>query len=826
MMRKLALASLTDRGCWISDDRVYAFVTAGGGIGQIGFHGLQPVSRNSRFFRREEGAILLQYRIGAEDWRPMDFSEVEWFPAGIRAEHSAGEGKITCEMLAEGSGILIFFRSLEGPGVGVRAVLHLDGLERDVQGVREWREPRVTDAGMVIACRDRVILKDWICRTGPYAGDFLIPESWRRKIYLRRCRSGLATFEDVRPEYRDADIPLYDAATRFSMEGEGWNARREGEVIEFIGEIARGNGERTCIEIRFEAIALAASGTERRKRRSHLLSVKSASRRATGLRKRYDEILSRSPALILPEYPEIERFFAGVPSLVESCRVRELGMTRANPGAYYWIWAWDSLVTALECRRWGDLDGISRTLRFIDEHRDDDGLIPGRWTRDLQPLDTPPRGFVEALFCLLACEHYFQAGSPSELHAAWPSLTGHLNALDEASDASGLLPGIGAYPDLPLRFGRTERSGVAMEIGANYLCARLMTAAAAAVGDESARLTSLRLAERIARSFGALFMDPRKGFLRDAIDCDSRKPNESYPLFSLLFLQSPLGWRLIEREAEAMARFVSRELVSEQGVSLLPSWDKNRKAESVTDAWYPHWDIYALKLLRRAGDAEGIMRWLKGMESALQHLGYCPEFLSLEGFRNRDPDPYRFHGAASNLNCATGWYRALLEAVVGLEFDPGGITLVPLSLPLPHIALERLIERGTEWSVDVRNEGPRLNRVSIDGEELRGCLKIPSRYMDRGRHRLEIRYGDEDEHMLLFTSLVNSEVRTLESSRDSVTVTVNLLGAADIAFAAPVPPRLLFDGNAVDFSWEEQPGRGRWSTDETGLHAMTLKSEQ
>ena len=54
-----------DRGCWISDDRVNAFISAPAhGISEVGFHGLQPVSRNSRLLVLPEGVLSFSIRTG------------------------------------------------------------------------------------------------------------------------------------------------------------------------------------------------------------------------------------------------------------------------------------------------------------------------------------------------------------------------------------------------------------------------------------------------------------------------------------------------------------------------------------------------------------------------------------------------------------------------------------------------------------------------------------------------------------------------------------------------------------------------------------------
>ena len=59
----ISLDEHPDGGCWISDDRVNAFISArSGGVGEVGFHGLQPVSRNSRLLVSPGGVLAVSVR--------------------------------------------------------------------------------------------------------------------------------------------------------------------------------------------------------------------------------------------------------------------------------------------------------------------------------------------------------------------------------------------------------------------------------------------------------------------------------------------------------------------------------------------------------------------------------------------------------------------------------------------------------------------------------------------------------------------------------------------------------------------------------------------
>jgi hypothetical protein len=230
------LDTLADRGCWISDDRVYAFVSSAGGICEIGYHGRQPVSRNSRILVDEEGAIRLSIRTPDGVERGVRFKDVEWGPSNVRMDVLFDAGPAGLDLRASGRRITIGCTGSHA--VAFLLVIHVSKRSRftDVHGERKW-ESRIRDGRLEFRCSDRIMLQSWLNRSGPYAGDFLIPEPIRRMIFAVRKRSGLATREDLTEEFRSADLPLYDAAVFLRIGGSGYSIFETEDGWRFEGEI-------------------------------------------------------------------------------------------------------------------------------------------------------------------------------------------------------------------------------------------------------------------------------------------------------------------------------------------------------------------------------------------------------------------------------------------------------------------------------------------------------------------------------------------------------------------------------------------------------------
>jgi hypothetical protein len=750
---KKCLDELADRGCWISDDRVYLFLSEAGVVGEVGYHGKQPVSKNSRILVRGEGALGFSLRMSGGEEHKITFPEVDWTPASVACSVELQAGIISFSVRAAGR--TIFFEWSGKLKEDAHLLVHLakGAFFRDVHGERLWSAPSVTPEGLLVKCRDRIRFRPWIARKGPYAGDFLIPEPWRHLLFAGGKRSGSARAEDLRSEFRDVDFALYDAEIYLHLGGEGFSCSETPGGWLFRRFNRAGEDLRASFRLEF---------------------ADEESKITPGVPPDPDQVPRgrdrRVPRLHLERYPRWEEFYATAPGLVDSCRVRDLGVLRATPGGYYWIWAWDMLVAVHEALRWGDLDLCHSTLLFANRHRDTNGIIPARWTRSLQPLDTPSPGGIEFLLASLAYELSLEAGERGPLAEVFTSMHSRFREAAPGLRSEGVARGEGFYPDLLTAFGREPGSAVAMETGSWYALCRILAAAARQLGESATESEADACAKKVAEQFLKSFWDDV--FLVDSLQTQRGKKSGKHPLFALLFLHSPLGLSIIRERLTEAADFIEQRLLSEHGVRLLPKEESKEGGETVLDSWYPHWDQYALKLLRRAGRARAIMAWLEQSEHVLENLGYCPEFLSLSGFRGGDPSAWRHHGAASNLNCVTGWYRALRESVFGVEFDPGGMTHIPLGLPLGRIAMEDLHWRGGNWSLEVNYGGPDVVEISVDGKPLKGCMKIPIGYASSGRHTLKVNYGRVNAGPR-FLELVNAEVHRSEGSQVGAEVEIS-----------------------------------------------------
>jgi hypothetical protein len=188
------LSKYPDKGWWISDDRVNAFVSvAAGGIGEIGFHGSQPVSRNSRLLVHPDGVLTFSLTMAGREHALAPQGVVDLTPATAGWRRRIGEEDVAVSITVAQNMAVVGFPAMPANGASIRISFNRLAMFTQVQGRREWQPPVVADSHIHLRCRDSIFLDAWMKRTGPYAGDFLIPEPIRRMVFQTRRRSGMST---------------------------------------------------------------------------------------------------------------------------------------------------------------------------------------------------------------------------------------------------------------------------------------------------------------------------------------------------------------------------------------------------------------------------------------------------------------------------------------------------------------------------------------------------------------------------------------------------------------------------------------------------------
>ncbi|MBN1348695.1 hypothetical protein JXJ21_04735 [candidate division KSB1 bacterium] len=827
------LTRFFDHSLWISDDRLSALISHQcQGIQQIDFHGAQPVSRNSKILEHADGVLKFALKVHTNDSEqiiPLTWETLLTYPAGIESTHQWNDLKIQLGVTVFRDALYITCqcrsasekRNRNRNRLSLHIFWHQASLSTEVHGQRLWSEPEFISSGQVlIRATDQIQLQQWLRRGTDFEGDYLIPEAWRRIIFNRQCVSGTARFEDIRQGYLETPMKLYDADTWLRLGSDGFVIQDHSAAwLRFDSVPAEIKGDRWIappfsISFSTQKALLLKSAHQRKKKSQNVINAQKA---------RYKSLAKNAPQIEIVGFPAISEFFGLVPQVVESAKVQDFGMTRACPGTYYWIWAWDNMVTAQAMARWGDTAFLRRMVDFLRTHRDIDGSIPARWSRQLEPMDSRGIGAMDFLFSELVLTLYTETQDRMILRANYGVLHHAFVHLKQRSDANGFYPTIGMYPDLPQKMGRDETSYVAIDAGAWYCFCRNMEKIAWMLDDQTTAVQAAEQAVVIHKNFLPTLWDDETGFLMDAYNPRTQTHVRSYPLFSFLFMESAFGSALLRNQTRRCAEFIKTNLLTEDGVSLTSGWDINHTSETAMSAWYTHWDYAASKLLSRDETGEAALnKWLTLVEKCYQRFGYCPEFVAL----NVSPEQrWQQHGAPWNLNCAAGWYNALIQAVAGAAFDLGGITCIS-TFALPCFSLKNLRYRGGSWSIEKCGQGKFISHLVVDDQKIEGSLKIPETFYTTGAHELTVHHSDSLPDFAQLTELNGAALCDVRIDGSDTICSIRGNGLTDVIFSGEREPRMLVDGHLKVVAWDSKRQIGSCQLALSGEHELILANSK
>jgi hypothetical protein len=772
------LDGLVEHGVWSADDRILAFCTqASGGLAALIFHGKQPQSANASLLRHPAGALKLSLILEAEGHQeiiPHRFQRVTIMPYGWENDFRQKGLSIHSSLCAQGSSLVwqVQVSNKRPDAVSITPFLTLDSgaLSTQVNGCRTWKGPEPWQGGLRLTAHDQLQTSAWINTPG---------------------------FKDV---FIDAETLLLLAASdphrrvegpALTLSTETLPAGAQGRANHFF--IICGSSE---LQVGLELDRLRAAPDNPGREQS----------------RRYAARAAAHPVLKVDGFPFAAAAYDLSPLYAEAARVGQAGAFRSSSGGYYFVWGWDSLMGGHELARWGDPQAARQLLDFIATHRAPDGSIPHRFDNDLQPLQVTGFGFTSLLFISLLYSYYSETLDRDTLDRAYPVARQIFEALASNSDERGFYPSLGMYPDAPLKLGRTPQSNVAYEIGFWYCACRMMEVLANLKGEASLAQSAVRLAEHLGASYLKAFFDPERGFIVDCISGQAGTSNGTYPRYALFPLHNAFGGSLFRPAIKDISRFIQQEHFRPDGIRMVPGWDPHAGTETVTgDCWFLHFDLYCLKAFRRAGDGAAIERWLRLADAYFSRCCAIPE---LQMMAPTGDTVANWHGAVGQLwqlFAMSGWTRGLLEGVLGLETDIGGLTYIPCPLSVP-IRLRKFPFRGGTWNVDVTGEGAWVGRLAVDGQPLQGSLKVPEAFYTQGDHCLEVVRTVQPLPAPCLLEATGAAVleSTLEGSR--LAFQLQACSQVNLVFYSPSPPQVLING---------KPGRAGWKP-ETGIGILDI----
>ncbi|MFL6835393.1 MAG: amylo-alpha-1,6-glucosidase, partial [Xanthobacteraceae bacterium] len=414
------------------------------------------------------------------------------------------------------------------------------------------------------------------------------------------------------------------------------------------------------------------------------------------------------------------------------------------------------LITALQML-WLDpriAQGVLRRLAAFQAKTDDPAsdAQPGKILHEMREgemaaLREVPFGLyygtVDAtpLFVMLAGLYAERTGDDATVAELWPTIEAALAWIDGPGDRDGDgfveyyrateegLANQGWKDSQDSIFhadGRLAEGPIALvEVQGYVYCAKLLAARCAerlGRGDQARRLTAE--AEALKEKFDASFWCPELGTYALALDgnkepCRVRSSNAGQVLFT--------GIAKPERAMEVGEGLMRQQFFSGWGIRTIASTEARYNPMSYHNgSIWPHDNALIALGLARYGLRRSVERVFKGLFDAATYMEMrrLPElFCGFQRSRGRGPTHYPVACAPQAWASATPF--TLIEASLGLQFDPAGNEIVLRNPRLPsfldEVVLRNLQLKQSSVDLKVRRHA---NEVSVEILERRGQVQV------------------------------------------------------------------------------------------------------
>jgi hypothetical protein len=516
----------------------------------------------------------------------------------------------------------------------------------------------------------------------------------------------------------------------------------------------------------------------------------------------YRTIQARCPVATLPARPNIEAILATAPLLAESLKLGDDKLRHsAAPSGY--VDTHTSLMTMRAMLYCGDYALVERFLRFLADpaRRNPKGGIGTNFFMDGGMDDSFPDWTFNDVSWLALIGHlrwHSRTETPQDLYAAGRE---HLLRLLADCDAdTGLFRTRGYWPDHPMKdVGRNGHPWPVNEAGIWYEVLRNWEILALRRGDSALADTLCTTATRVRDSFIPLFFDPDTNLLCDSVDPETRRRHRQYSLFGLHFMYGMFGHELIDEPMAKRLAHAAFEGFYDPTWKLFRTCLPDGNFHSPFEFIYIHWLQGLTRLFRMARHTEGLNAL---RESFAYHYG---KYANYPENVNLKPDlTDEQHGAA-------GWFcetlgtriQSILEGFFALNLSPDNMGLVPFGPgDMAGATLQNLPVGTSRWDVLCSAPvGPGM--IRIDEQDSPASWVLPTRLLDGGHHRVELRPGQAPGLRPILGELAG--LRLVEAHPDGPRTSIVHLqgpGRAYAKFWCAAAPQLRLAGQALAVHWD------------------------
>jgi hypothetical protein len=492
-----------------------------------------------------------------------------------------------------------------------------------------------------------------------------------------------------------------------------------------------------------------------------------------------------------------DSLMANIPPLVESLEVRDVpGGLRAS-ATHYWIWGWDTMMASDAMLLGGGRAFVRDALRFYRDTAHPEAGVGHMFTRTLHVrLAQAPA--AQCLYTVMLYQYLAHTGDTEAAREFYPLARSVFEKTLATVNEQGLGAGVALFPDYPQHAGQTGEDLSVFNNSLLYQGARCLETLAAVFDDPTWAAKAAGLARRLESTFPAVFWDAEKGYLYDSVDSRTGQPRPSYPGHALLW-QSTFANDLIPDKLAACGNFQAKHHQVTRGFLPYPRWDQawDGDGNQLNQVWTTH-DAFITRGLAAAGLQDALERWIENGAWFWEQLTVIEGYTSTTRNESGTPDA---PGGTQPFG-GKSVYMAFLGNCAGIQFDLGGVTLQE-GLARP-VRVRQLPFRDAVIDLDVSGAGKFLERLEVNGTEVRGTRKIPASLLKSAVKIICRRTETAPDHPVIL-ALHGAAVHAVELTGPALRADVSGFAAAWLHFYSPAVPRVSLDGKAVGIIASETP---------------------
>lgn len=487
----------------------------------------------------------------------------------------------------------------------------------------------------------------------------------------------------------------------------------------------------------------------------------------------------------------VEAFHRQQPLILDSLMVRDApGAMRASVG-HYWVWGWDTIVYGDSYLFGGRADFVRDALSLYERTADPREGIAHAFGPDFS-ISICQALAAQGLYGVWLYNYAAHTGDMETVRRHYVFARTLFDRTLRRDRKEGLCVGTALFPDFPKFAGHNGHDISVFNNSIFYQAARCMEHLAGLMGDAATGRTARQAWMELEQTFRDRFWDAKKGFWVDSLDSRDLSRRASYPSHAILWI-TPFARELIGGRAEQCAEFMARHHAFPGGVRMYPPWDNAFNGDgNQLGQYYPvGTDVAFLNLMAASGRQEWLAKWV-GWVGQFWEQHTVPEGMTAEA-ENDGPHRPDCPGGKQPF-AAKAWQISLLNAIVGVHFDEGGLTVGPgLDKPLLLSALPFGRKR---WTISTRGKGPFIRGVTVNGRTVKGSCKVPADLCTGKAVRLDIERTARPSSAPQILSANGAEVTNVERTARTLSCRLTAPGAVRVRIQA---------GGACTVAWDGAP---------------------